>query len=223
MQKTTIRLAGVALACALLLVLLPVGAAAKKKRNRGRFTPAPQWFQYSVSFTCGENAAETDRVAPGLYAVSVNVHNGGTRDATLRKHLALTFPPGGQVAGEVSDVIEEALAAGAAVQVSCEQLLGPDFLFLDPPTTPYVQGVLVLESSIGLDVTATHTATGATGEVSLDVERVPESRISFRRLSDQVEICHVPPGNPGNAHTIKVGADSWPAHQAHGDTLGPCP
>jgi hypothetical protein len=39
----------------------------------------------------------------------------------------------------------------------------------------------------------------------------------------KVTLCHVPPGNPGNAHTITVGAPAVAAHLAHGDTLGPCP
>ena len=38
----------------------------------------------------------------------------------------------------------------------------------------------------------------------------------------KVTICHIPPGNPGNAHTISVGAPAVPAHLAHGDHLGPC-
>ena len=37
-----------------------------------------------------------------------------------------------------------------------------------------------------------------------------------------VTICHFPPGNPGNAHTIRVGAPAVPAHMAHGDHLGSC-
>ena len=44
-------------------------------------------------------------------------------------------------------------------------------------------------------------------------------------LAQRVEravICHVPPGNPSNAHTIEVGAPAVPAHLAHGDTLGAC-
>jgi hypothetical protein len=41
--------------------------------------------------------------------------------------------------------------------------------------------------------------------------------------ADKVTLCHVPPGNPDNAHTITVGAPAVPAHLAHGDTLGPCP
>ena len=39
----------------------------------------------------------------------------------------------------------------------------------------------------------------------------------------QVTICHIPSGNPANAHTITVGASAVPAHLAHGDTLGACP
>ena len=36
-------------------------------------------------------------------------------------------------------------------------------------------------------------------------------------------ICHIPPGNPGNAHTLCVGNSAVPAHLAHGDCLGECP
>jgi len=37
-----------------------------------------------------------------------------------------------------------------------------------------------------------------------------------------VTLCHIPPGNNGNAKTIKVGASSVSAHLAHGDHLGSC-
>jgi hypothetical protein len=40
---------------------------------------------------------------------------------------------------------------------------------------------------------------------------------------DKVTICHIPPGNPENAHTIVVGAPAVPAHLAnHGDSVGEC-
>jgi hypothetical protein len=38
----------------------------------------------------------------------------------------------------------------------------------------------------------------------------------------KVDICHVPPGNPDNAHTISVSVHAVPAHLAHGDYLGEC-
>ena len=37
-----------------------------------------------------------------------------------------------------------------------------------------------------------------------------------------VTLCHIPPGNPGNAQTLTVGAGAVPAHLAHGDYLGAC-
>ena len=39
----------------------------------------------------------------------------------------------------------------------------------------------------------------------------------------QVTICHIPPGNPANAHEISVGEPAVRAHvERHGDTVGGC-
>lgn len=40
--------------------------------------------------------------------------------------------------------------------------------------------------------------------------------------SPKVDICHIPPGNPENAHVITVSENAIPAHMAHGDFLGDC-
>ena len=42
-------------------------------------------------------------------------------------------------------------------------------------------------------------------------------------LNERVQICHRPPGNPDNEHTITVGAPAVQAHLGHGDSRGACP
>ncbi|NJN43691.1 MAG: hypothetical protein HC806_02445 [Anaerolineae bacterium] len=39
---------------------------------------------------------------------------------------------------------------------------------------------------------------------------------------DKVTICHIPSGNPKNAHTITIGSSAVDAHLGHGDYLGAC-
>lgn len=45
---------------------------------------------------------------------------------------------------------------------------------------------------------------------------------SFADSQGKVDICHIPPGNPANAHIINVSVNAIPAHLAHGDTLYQC-
>jgi hypothetical protein len=40
---------------------------------------------------------------------------------------------------------------------------------------------------------------------------------------DKITICHIPPGNPDNAHTKSVSGNAKNAHLAHGDTMEECP
>jgi hypothetical protein len=53
--------------------------------------------------------------------------------------------------------------------------------------------------------------------------------VSFSILSGsgyakgKVDVCHIPPGNSGNAHMINISESAVAAHLAHGDALGPCP
>ena len=40
--------------------------------------------------------------------------------------------------------------------------------------------------------------------------------------SKKIEICHVPPGNPDNAHTLSISVNAMRAHLAHGDYIDEC-
>ena len=50
------------------------------------------------------------------------------------------------------------------------------------------------------------------------------TQASTRAQLDQgwVTICHIPPGNPANMHTITISVNALPAHLAHGDYVGNC-
>lgn len=38
----------------------------------------------------------------------------------------------------------------------------------------------------------------------------------------KIEICHIPPGNPDNAHTLSISVNALKAHLAHGDYIDEC-
>ena len=50
-----------------------------------------------------------------------------------------------------------------------------------------------------------------------------EDILSLQDLGQRkVTLCHIPNGNPANAHEITVGESAVAAHIIHGDTIGPC-
>jgi hypothetical protein len=55
--------------------------------------------------------------------------------------------------------------------------------------------------------------TGVRCDEPEECESVPDGKVA---------ICHIPPGNPSNAHTIIVSESAVAAHLAHGDSLGEC-
>ncbi len=66
------------------------------------------------------------------------------------------------------------------------------------------------------------TESNAGQKASLDRSRFGSLEADLGTGEAQLTICHIPPGNPANAHTITVGVSALPAHKAHGDFVGPC-
>lgn len=73
------------------------------------------------------------------------------------------------------------------------------------------------------------TLSGMNGPAGLDGVQIAQLQSMFahgeceaRGIKTRVEICHVPPGNPDNAHTISISPNAVAAHLAHGDSEGPC-
>src|SRR6476646_5292720 len=54
------------------------------------------------------------------------------------------------------------------------------------------------------------------------VANAPDPRACDPADTKKTTVCHIPPGNPGNAHTICIGNAAVPAHLDHGDFVGTC-
>ena len=47
--------------------------------------------------------------------------------------------------------------------------------------------------------------------------------LTAQAKGEKVTICHIPPGNPANAHTITISVSALQTHiDQHGDTVGEC-
>ncbi len=66
------------------------------------------------------------------------------------------------------------------------------------------------------------TVTGADNCISSDTLFVQVIDVRCGNNLQKVAVCHIPPGNPANAHTICISENGVPAHLAHGCHLGAC-
>ncbi|PIR22179.1 MAG: hypothetical protein COV44_09175 [Deltaproteobacteria bacterium CG11_big_fil_rev_8_21_14_0_20_45_16] len=76
------------------------------------------------------------------------------------------------------------------------------------------------------DDNSAHVGSGANDndDNSIDADDNGANTHADHGSSDNVRLCHVPPGNPAAAHTINVGASAVNTHltQHAGDALGDC-
>jgi hypothetical protein len=139
----------------------------------------------------------------------------------VRARTQLTDP-----ASSRSDRVHQRLRSGRSVLIDCDALV--DGAFIQPvpfEIGEFYQGVLTFDSRMVLNVVVQTTATGPQGDIEVQSRQVPHQLIVRPREDDddhKVEICHIPPGNPGNRHTIEVDVSSVDAHLAHGDEPGAC-
>jgi hypothetical protein len=102
---------------------------------------------------------------------------------------------------------------------------------------PFVASVLVgaglfglmLGCGTGSEPSTTSTSEAVTSELAAcglndgSIEPGAHLHACDPQDHEKTTICHIPPGNPANAHTICVGNAAVPAHiDNHGDYLGLC-
>ena len=107
----------------------------------------------------------------------------------------------------------EAMVGPFDVTVDGDEItLDVDFVVLD-------EAVQAIVHTGNFDICA-ETTGDFDGEVLID-----SFILEFGELEpnqDRVDLCHIPPANPDNSHTITVGESAVEAHLAHGDFLGQC-
>ncbi len=90
--------------------------------------------------------------------------------------------------------------------------------------------VLCFASVVGLaacagDASSVNEAANSLVDTDMGPQCVPgkpDPRACDPADTKKTTVCHIPPGNPANEHTICVGNEAVPAHLAHGDFLGSC-
>lgn len=181
-------------------------------------TASARWVipaEFTVQFSCGTSDGSRGVIA-GEYAVLVSALNPGIYATVARARVVLTTPR-----GMTSDWVRTGFDPGAARVIDCATIRDGFFTFPRDLPDGLITGFLVIEGA--LSVVAQYTASGLS-EVSsqvVDVKGVGGVYVP-PRVFGQERVCHIPPGNPGNAHTIEVGTAAVPAHLGHGDYRGKC-
>jgi hypothetical protein len=144
-------------------------------------------FQYAAKVTCSLLGSFDDGpLVNGIYRTVVNVHN--PRDGRIRfaRKVALAEPVGTDPGPfSVTPFKAATLGPDGAIRIDCGQIAGffcpingvcIDFTAID--------GFLVLNSPVELDVVAVYTARSANGEVeTIDVEAIQP-----RQIRKQIQI-----------------------------------
>jgi len=136
-------------------------------------------FEYAAKLVCGLHRDPRDRrLIRGAYATTINIHNPNNDEVEFSKKLALTFPPEEQRPGEVIRISEDVLAPDQALAVDCMDIQRRVFQGTLP--APYIEGFVVIQCKLSLDVTAVYTSAAVDsqgqimGQSGIDVEQIRE-------------------------------------------------
>ena len=145
----------------------------------------PNKFLYAAKVVCGEDDPDfSEQVMPGAYSTSVNILNPNATAVTITKRLSLTFPPEEQEPGMVSGTMEDELEPYEALQVDGREIPAEFFPDIELPT--YVEGVLIVECTQEVDVSAVYTVGARENDLvtvrSIDVEQIQGRQIASHGL-----------------------------------------
>lgn len=148
-------------------------------------------YEYAAKIICG---AQTDtnslRLVSGVYGTEINIHNPNQAGINFFKKLALSYPPGNQMPGDILPIGIDVLEIDEALAADCDDIRNRLFSAGLPGGSNYFTGFIVLQSSLPLDVSATYTSgiidisNNSVTQSSIDIEKITGRRIRNRRTSD---------------------------------------
>jgi len=142
---------------------------------------------------------------------AVSVDNGAADASSDRNAVTQIEPESNLVVSDDGQVT----ASGPIERVTTSSvtLVGVNFNVTDQT---------VMSNEAGSAMTIDEVRLGMFFEVAGRLMNDGSYIVSSARADSTVILCHVPRGNPGNAHTIQVGYRAMNAHLNHGDYEGAC-
>lgn len=218
-----IRLSGTT-AKLFLALQIPLALACSGGGPAGFGEPADAHFAGLMTFASDASAGDAFHASAGLAGSRIDFLRDGLAVRTARTDASGAFssalPPGPYT-------VRLAVGDGPPLEFALSLASG-ETLFAEGRVNEMPGGAFALNVQVFHDGNADARPDDEFRLQVLDrVQGDPESGVedvveSAEEADAAVTLCHVPPGNPGAAHTVDVGAPSVPAHLAHGDSEGAC-
>jgi len=167
--------------------------------------PREKNFEYAAKVICGIQKDSNDlRLAQGSYATTINVHNPNKTTVSFYKKLALAYPPGQQRPGRIIPISFDALGPDQALTLDCVDIQRR--LFPEGLPRPYLEGFVIIQSAMLLDVSVVYSAADLSGEIrSIDVEQIRERDYGYKPLPDLIVL----PGPDDSYCTVTEWTDEY--------------
>ena len=178
-------------------------------------------YDYTFDWSNGATTEDVSGLAAGTYTVTVSESNGTstTLSFTLTEPTLLTVNAG------ANQTVYFGYPDSACADLSATAGGGVAPYTYAWSTGETTQGINVCpESTMTYSVTITD-ANGCevTDEVQVCSIDVRSRDKKGKVKNGKVDVCHIPKGNPGNAHTISISVNAVATHLSkHGDQLGAC-
>jgi hypothetical protein len=139
--------------------------------------PNPYHFQYAAKFVCAVNmpgfSTSTTSILPGSYKTVVNIHNPQNQTVKFGEKIASAI-----FTNDVSGLVTATLLPDQALAVDCDKMAK----IFGPAVHSPIDGFLVIDSPVSLDVTAVYTV-GKNPDQGGEVESFAVEQVHERTLN----------------------------------------